>query len=92
MLFSYHGQRRLWFQVCITCGEQFINSCPSIATCYEINRHIVYVMRLIGLHRCESVFDIVPFKAVREEKLLSAHLGEPEDVLTVFGDDSWQKR
>ncbi|CAH2088980.1 unnamed protein product [Euphydryas editha] len=35
----------------------------------------------------KSVFDVVMLKAVREEKLLNAQHGEPEDILTVSGDD-----
>lgn len=123
--FTKYGQRGLGFKICVTCDceEKYINSCPLISTGYEINRRLVYVMRLIGVGfsgintfcglmelghginstvyyqilnsiaiAVQSVFDIVTSKSVKEEKLLNAQHGEPEDVLTVSGDGSWQKR
>lgn len=123
--FSKYGQRGLGFKILVTCdcGEKYIDSCPLISTGYEINRRLVYVMRLIGVGlssintfcglmelgsglssstyyhiidtisiAVQSVFDLAMRKAVNEEKLLNAARGEPEDVLTVSGDGSWQKR
>lgn len=123
--FTKYGQRGLGFKVCVTCecGERYINSCHMISTGYEINRRLVYIMRLIGVGlsginkfcglmelgtgisssiyykiidsisiAVKSVYDVAMLKAVREEKLLNAQHGEPEDILTVSGDGSWQKR
>lgn len=123
--FTKYGQRGLGFKLCVTCecGEKYIDSSPMISSGYEINRRLVYVMRLIGIGlsgintfcglmelgpglsssayyyiintisiAVKSVFDVVTLKAVREEKLLNAQHGEPEDILTVSGDGSWQKR
>ena len=123
--FSKYGQRGLGFKILLTCdcGEKYIDSGPLILTGYEINRRLVYVMRLIGIGlsgintfcglmelgngiscsayyyiidtisiAVQSVFDLAMRKAVNEEKLLNAARGEPEDVLTVSGDGSWQKR
>ncbi|CAH2107864.1 unnamed protein product [Euphydryas editha] len=114
--FTKYGQRGLGFKVCITCkcGKRYINSCHMISTGYEINRRLVYIMRLIGVGlsginkfcglmelgtgisssiyykiidsisiAVKSVFDVVMLKAVREEKLLNAQHGEPEDILTI---------
>lgn len=49
--FSKYGQRGLGFKVNVSCdcGDRKIDSCPMIGTGYEINRRLVFVMRLIGV-------------------------------------------
>ncbi|EZA47414.1 hypothetical protein X777_16316 [Ooceraea biroi] len=51
--FAESGHRGLGFKLFITCtcGHREINSGPLIHTGYEINRRIVFVMRLLGIGR-----------------------------------------
>uniref|UniRef100_A0ABD2VXP0 Mutator-like transposase domain-containing protein n=1 Tax=Trichogramma kaykai TaxID=54128 RepID=A0ABD2VXP0_9HYME len=50
--FSSYGRRGLGFKVCVSCDncdDRYVDSCPMIGTGYEINRRLVFVMRLIGV-------------------------------------------
>ncbi|KYN18878.1 hypothetical protein ALC57_08808 [Trachymyrmex cornetzi] len=51
--FGESGQRGLGFKIVITChcGHTEINSGPLIHTGYEMNRRIVFIMRLLGIAR-----------------------------------------
>ena len=51
--FGEAGSRGLGFKIVVTCrcGNREINSGPFINTGYEINRRIVFVMRLLGVAR-----------------------------------------
>ncbi|KAL7295345.1 hypothetical protein TKK_0011375 [Trichogramma kaykai] len=50
--FSSYGRRGLGFKVCVSCDncdDRYVDSCSMIGTSYEINRRLVFVMRLIGV-------------------------------------------
>lgn len=49
--FSKLGIKGLGFKLCLTCGcgQKSIDSCARIGNGFEINRRIVFVMRLIGV-------------------------------------------
>jgi len=49
--FSQYGVRGLGFQLCMKCrcGEKYLSSCPKIGAAYEINRRMVFAMRLLGV-------------------------------------------
>lgn len=50
--FTETSKRGLGFKLVITCGEcekVYINSCPLINNAYEVNRRIVFAMRLLGI-------------------------------------------
>ena len=51
--FSPTSNRGLGFKICIecSCNKVLIDSSPSIRSAYEINRRIVFVMRLLGVGR-----------------------------------------
>lgn len=53
VVFSKTGIRGLGFKINISCdcGDRTINSCKLIDKSYEINRRIVFVMRLLGIGR-----------------------------------------
>lgn len=49
--FNEASSRGLGFKIAVSCdcGVVYINSCPLIKNAYEINRRIVFVMRLLGI-------------------------------------------
>lgn len=49
--FLKRSQQGLGFKLCVKCPckETLINSCPMIKNAYEINRRLVFVMRLLGI-------------------------------------------
>ncbi|KAG8229879.1 hypothetical protein J437_LFUL008271 [Ladona fulva] len=52
VIFLKRGEQGLGFQLCVrcSCGEKLINSSPKINNkAFEINRRIVFVMRLMGV-------------------------------------------
>lgn len=53
--FYQTANRSLGFKIVMQCkcGEQLINSCPLIDKAFEINRRIVFIMRLLGIGREE---------------------------------------
>lgn len=52
MKFAKSGNRSLGFKIVLcSCDRKDINSGPLIHTGYEVNRRIVFIMRLLGIGR-----------------------------------------
>lgn len=49
--FTKYAVRGLGFKICLSCAceEKYIDSCPMIKNGYEVNRRLVFVMRLLGV-------------------------------------------
>lgn len=63
MTFTEANQRSLGFKIiinCENCERTVINSCPLIDHAYEINRRIIFAMRLLGI----GLHELIKFCAV----------------------------
>lgn len=49
MTFTEASQRGLGFKLVISCEKIYVNSCPLINNAYEVNRRIIFAMRLLGI-------------------------------------------
>jgi len=49
--FNQTSSRGLGFKIAVSCecGDSYVNSGPMISNAYEINRRIIFVMRLLGV-------------------------------------------
>ncbi|XP_014474846.1 PREDICTED: uncharacterized protein LOC106744513 [Dinoponera quadriceps] len=100
--FSHTCDRGLGFNLVIKCkcnDQQRVSSSPLVNGAYEINRRLMFVMRILGfgLRSINTFYSLTELSsgfanAIAKERQKNAEAGNEETHLSVSGDGSWKRR